>query len=43
MSGNGSFVVLTLAERDRRFGRTRQFLKEHDLDCLIVGGFSSRV
>lgn len=34
--------TLSVAERDRRWARIRHFLKEQDLDGLVVGGFRGR-
>lgn len=34
--------VLSLAERDRRWRRARQFMREHDLDALLLAGFRAR-
>jgi Xaa-Pro aminopeptidase len=36
------FPVLTIKERDRRWNRTRQLLKEQGLECLVVAGFIGR-
>ena len=34
--------ILSLAERDRRWARTRQMMREHDLDALLLAGFRAR-
>ncbi|HVD03111.1 MAG TPA: M24 family peptidase [Candidatus Dormibacteraeota bacterium] len=34
--------ILGISQRDRRFARTRSFLREHDLAALVVGGFRGR-
>ncbi len=33
---------LSFAERERRWARVRGLMREHDVDCLLVGGFRSR-
>jgi Xaa-Pro dipeptidase len=33
---------LSFAERDRRWKAVRELMKEHAIDCLIVGGFRAR-
>ncbi len=37
-----SFPILSLKERDRRFGRTRELMAGHEVDCLLVAGFKGR-
>lgn len=34
--------VLSFAERDRRWAAVRALMREHRLDCLVVGGFRAR-
>jgi Xaa-Pro dipeptidase len=34
--------VLSLRERDRRWGRVRDLLGAHQLDCLLIGGYRGR-
>jgi Xaa-Pro aminopeptidase len=34
--------VLSFAERDRRWAAVRALMREHELDCLVVGGFRAR-
>lgn len=31
--------ILSLAERDRRWARARQMMREHDLDAPLLAGF----
>ena len=42
MSSNTDFPVLSLAVRDRRFGRTRELLKRLGLEGLVLAGLTSR-
>jgi len=37
-----NFPTLSLTERDRRFNRTRQFLRDQGLDALLLYGLKSR-
>ncbi|MFD1910904.1 M24 family metallopeptidase [Halodurantibacterium flavum] len=37
----GTRPSLSLAERDRRWARTRQMMVDHELDCLVVYGYKS--
>lgn len=34
--------MLSVAERDRRWGRARQFMADHDLEALLVAGLRGR-
>ncbi len=42
MTDKQTFPVLSLKERDRRWGRTRELLKKQGIECLIVAGLTSR-
>jgi Xaa-Pro dipeptidase len=42
MSNNTFFPVLSLKERDRRWARTREFLKKQGFECLVLAGLTSR-
>ena len=41
-SSNAQPPVLSLAERDRRWGRVRGLMRQHELDGLLVAGFRAR-
>lgn len=38
----GEFPALSLKERDRRWQRTREMMKDKGLDCLLVAGLKGR-
>ncbi len=42
MSNNTAFPVLSVKERDRRWTRTREFMKKQGFECLVLAGLTSR-
>ena len=42
MAGQEAFPVLSLQERNRRWNRTRAFLKKKGFECLLLAGLTSR-